>query len=356
MSRLLDGDNDVLRFSGTFLDATATETTAIVFAEWIQRARTGFGTEEALLYVGPAGQTNHLLALCIDPTVDTVTARIRTTSNAQIAGPAISDLNWHLVIGKWVAGVPSVSVDGANFVSSGSSRDPTLATALFSIGGNLSATPALDYNGKVAYPTVWTGINFANGDAAALWNSGAGINPLAVQTANVVAHWPLTNNESPEIDVVNAFDLTVSGATFSTSNPFTLGTSITATLQALQLIERAAAVGIDKNVIATFQAMNLAELAAVKRLSRNVIASLRTMSLTEQTSVVRLGANVSINAATQALNLIERSAAIRLSRAVLATKQSLVHTEFPATTAVNTFDPRLLLQLQRSDENPLLRM
>jgi hypothetical protein len=142
-----------------------------------------------------------------------------------------------------VSGVPYISIDGGAFTTSGSSRDPTIATSLLSLGGNLSATPGGDYLGLLAHPTVW-GTALSDTDVSNLWNGGSFVDFETIQSGSLIQHCPLTRNESPEVDDIGAFDLTVSGATYSSDEPYSSGSTDTPLV-----VDAAQAVGEGSNVV-----------------------------------------------------------------------------------------------------------
>jgi hypothetical protein len=228
MSRSFDGTNDLLTISSAVVDATTIDTTPVSVAMWIKRAQTSAAAVERLMIAGVAGATNNMLSLGIN-TNNTLFCRTRTTGDADATSTAtIADTtNWHLVVGVW-AGIADrkIYVDDNAAVQNTTSRDPSTATNLFRIGASTdNAAPFTgEYTGLIAYVTVWnTALSDAN--VASLWNGGAGVDPTTVASGNLVAAWDLTGDESPEVDDVGAFDLTVTGATFSTDNPFAVGGS-----------------------------------------------------------------------------------------------------------------------------------
>jgi hypothetical protein len=226
MSRSFDGTDDHLTYSGAVVDATAIETTPISIALWIKRARSSAAAAERLVTAGVSGATNNLMAIGIN-TDNTVFCRSRSTGDADSTTVAtITDTTtWHLVVGVWASLTSrTVYLDGTAATPNTTSRDPSVATNIFRVGASLdSGAPfTLEYQGLIAYLTVWN-TALTGGDVTSLYNSGSGVDPTTIANGNLVAHWDMTGDESPEVDDVGAFDLTVTGATFSTDNPFTVG-------------------------------------------------------------------------------------------------------------------------------------
>lgn len=226
MSRSFDGDNDSLNIESVVFNATTIETTSVAMACWIKRGRTSAAAEEMLMIGGANSLGGNYQALLIN-TSNQVQARTRTSSNANATGGTITDTtSWHLVVAIFAGtALRYVSIDGGSTVSDTTSRDPTTATAEFAIAGR--PTTVDEFQGLMAYPTVWTGLSKTQAEwntfCANLWNNGSGVDPKTIENANCIAHWDLTGNESPEVDDVGTFDLIVNNTTFSTDNPFTVG-------------------------------------------------------------------------------------------------------------------------------------
>jgi hypothetical protein len=232
MSRSYDGANDRLQVAAAVFDATAIDATPVAIATWIKRARTSAAAEEFLACGGVSGATSHYCAIAIN-TSNQVLCRTRTTSNAEAIDTVntITDTTtWHLVFAVW-KGIADrrIYVDGNAGVANTTSRDPVTATDFFCLGATPESGIGSEYQGLQGYTAVWTGLSKTDGqwDAMrdAIWNSGAGADLSTIESANQVAYWPLTSNADPEVNSKNpgTFDLTVTTATFSTDNPFTLG-------------------------------------------------------------------------------------------------------------------------------------
>ena len=78
-----------------------------------------------------------------------------------------------------------------------------------SIGVKDTSTQTEFFVGRAAEAAVWD-VALTAAEAAML---AAGVCPLLVRPANLVAYWPLYGNGSPEPDLVGRFALTVTGAT-----------------------------------------------------------------------------------------------------------------------------------------------
>ncbi len=229
MSRHFDGDNDYLRVASAVFDASTLETTPASVLIWFKRDRSAVGDEETLMCMSAGTASNNLCEI-VFTTADRVGVRTRTSSNSHALSTVLTDTaSWHMAVGVYgdtstgaaTTSSRSVYLDGAAASTEPTAKDPTSASTQLTFGGNEASTPTQDFQGYMAYLTVWNKA-LSSSEVASLYNSGAGADPLTVANGNIIAYWPLTGNESPEIDQVGAFDLTVTGTTFSSDNPFTL--------------------------------------------------------------------------------------------------------------------------------------
>jgi hypothetical protein len=73
--------------------------------------------------------------------------------------------------------------------------------------------------GRIAEVAIWDGVNFAQGDVDALYNSGAGALATNVQSGTLKYYCRLLGDVSPEPSLVGGIDMTVNGAT-QAAHPF----------------------------------------------------------------------------------------------------------------------------------------
>lgn len=223
MSYLFDGTNDVLRNNTTVLaDATTTETNNVSMVVWFKRSRSSFAAEEMLAISGVTNLTNHYVGMGI-ASDNTVWARSKTTSTAQASTTStITDTStWHMLAMKVVSGVPSVSLDGAVFITSGSSRDPVTATDMFSLGATNESGIGSEFAGKLAYLTIWVGgTPLSDANVSSMWASGVGTDPAGVKATNCVHQYKLDTNNATQPDSIGSAALTVTAAVFDSDNPF----------------------------------------------------------------------------------------------------------------------------------------
>lgn len=70
-----------------------------------------------------------------------------------------------------------------------------------------SGTLALPWNGEIAEAAVWD-VALDAGEMAAL---AKGVSPLLVRPTSLIYYWPIVGKYSPEIDLISAGDMTVTG-------------------------------------------------------------------------------------------------------------------------------------------------
>ncbi len=107
----------------------------------------------------------------------------------------------------------SIFYNGANKATQTTALTMTLSNLNRVRLGERSYDNTLGFDGLLAYMATWDGVALSDSQVLELYTKG----PLLVGSAN--AYWPLTSNSSPEPDDVGSNDLTVNGATFSSSNP-----------------------------------------------------------------------------------------------------------------------------------------
>jgi len=103
----------------------------------------------------------------------------------------------------------SVYIDGGSKGTDTTSKDYPSGIDAMAVGRLERSSPAAYTNGRVSHVAIWN-VALTDGEVAAL---AAGASPLTVRAQSLVAFWPIIGNNSPEIDIVGGYDLTVSGAT-----------------------------------------------------------------------------------------------------------------------------------------------
>jgi hypothetical protein len=250
--------------------------------------------------------------------------------------------------------------------TTGTGTDPSAFDATY-IGTRRNTSLGNYADGTIAEAGIWN-VALSDDEIASL---AKGISPLLIRPANLVAYWPLYGNNSPEIDPVGGFELTLTNSptkgehpriflptakilTFPTASSGSL--NVSATTDALTLAEYAANIGKSINVSANVDALTLAEYAATVSLSRNVSATVDALTLAEYGAAIGLSLNISagvdaltlaeypanvgsvtdIAATTDALTLAEYAATIGLSKNVQAGTDALTLAEYPASLGSTT--------------------
>ena len=77
------------------------------------------------------------------------------------------------------------------------------------------ATPTHYFGGDLAEFAIWN-IALSGANISSL---AAGANPQAIENANLVAYWTITGTTSPEVDVIAAYELAVTGTSASSNHP-----------------------------------------------------------------------------------------------------------------------------------------
>lgn len=138
--------------------------------------------------------------------------------NAGAAGIAVSTTGYSANVWSHVAGVTSAANARAAYLN-GSSKG-TEATSvtpgaidITDIGAQHagSSTPTSFFDGDLAEAALWDAA-LDDAEVAAL---AKGMSPLLIRPQSLVGYWPVIGKYSPEIDVVNAKDMTVTSAVVS---------------------------------------------------------------------------------------------------------------------------------------------
>lgn len=110
--------------------------------------------------------------------------------------------------GDWASS--ATGSDGINF----SGIDLFTLGNLFWFGGG----PYNDFNGLVAQWALWSSaLSQANveslaGTFSSGVQSGSGANPQAISAGTLLAYWPIVGTTSPEPDIINSYNLTLTGS------------------------------------------------------------------------------------------------------------------------------------------------
>lgn len=109
-----------------------------------------------------------------------------------------------------------VFIDGGSKGSSTTSRTPTGINRI-AIGRISFSTPGVYFSGDLAEAAIWD-TNLSDAEVA-LMGAAYHPSPLLMKPANLIYYCPVTGNYSPEIEIVNSANMTVSGATKTAAPP-----------------------------------------------------------------------------------------------------------------------------------------
>lgn len=219
MSRSFDGATTSLdNISGT-VPVSAVPLTIVC---WFKPA--AIGTTQTLVALNTTGGGNHQFELVIDST-NIIHAQARDTTTSQ--GVTVGTVNngaWNMAAAVFNTTTSRQAyLNGELGAVNANTRTPTGLNEI-RIGKSRSGAAAFNQfaNGLAAYAWIWN-TNLTEVELDGLYNALAGgIDPSTVQGANLKFRTDLLLNASPEVDTIAALNLTVTAATFSSDNPFTI--------------------------------------------------------------------------------------------------------------------------------------
>lgn len=123
---------------------------------------------------------------------------------------------WHSAIGVFASATSrQIYIDGGSSGTNATSAVPT-SLARIEVGRTYqNGSPIQFMNGDIARVAMWN-IALSSADRASL---AAGALPSTIQAGNLVFYAPLAGTASPEPDLINANNLTVTGATQTSIAP-----------------------------------------------------------------------------------------------------------------------------------------
>ncbi len=128
---------------------------------------------------------------------------------------------WHHACGVEAASNDRrVYLDGGGKVTDSGAGTPTPIDRLV-VGADFTGSFVNHMGGDIAHVAMWN-VALTDAEIASL---AAGLNPKKMRPDNLVFYAPL-NGQSPEIDIVSRFDLTVTGATVSEEPPAVRGAMV----------------------------------------------------------------------------------------------------------------------------------
>lgn len=199
--------------SGNHLNLASAPITAPAFSmgAWINP--TSYA-DRVVLALGALGGINNCFTLRINASGNAV-ARTRNTGNADAVSSTTVPLGvWSYILAVY-AGINDrrIYVAGGGKIIDTNSRTVT-GVNTFVVGTEVDDSSAR-FAGLIAQPVIYNAV-LSDANAVAL---AAGANPQNVVLASLINYWTLNTNANPEVPVVGGSNLTVTGATYSASNP-----------------------------------------------------------------------------------------------------------------------------------------
>jgi hypothetical protein len=220
MSRSFDGATTSLdNTSG--VPASAAPLTLVC---WFKPA--AIGSTYTLLALNTSSGGNHQFELVVQSTNE-VRAEARDTSSSQATTTGtVNNGAWNMCGAVFTSTTSRAAYLNGELGTGGTpttTRTPSGMNEI-RIGKSRSGAGAFNQfaNGLIGFAGVWN-VALSESDLDTLYNSGSGgVDPATIQGPNLVARYDLNTNTSPEPDDVGSLDLTVTAATFSSDDPFTI--------------------------------------------------------------------------------------------------------------------------------------
>ena len=346
MARLFTGASSEIARNTTGAPVTAVPLT---IAGWV-RAASNAAAEQCLCEVKDKDTTNSTgerqgWRVALDASERVIARTSTAASGTPSTGGAVTVGVWAHAGGVFAADNSRIAyLNGTAATENTTSYTPagpdSVALGASTYSGTSIAAP---FDGDLAEWGIWNVALTAN-EMASL---AKGISPLLIRPANLVFYAPLMGTNSPEIDVVGLYNLTLTGTsksahprifrptakilTFPSASAGSL--NVSATTDALTLAEYAATIGKSINVSANVDALTLAEYAATVSLARDVSATVDALTLAEYSATI--GKSLNISATTDALTLAEYAASVGSVTDIAATTDALTLAEYAATIGLS---------------------
>lgn len=184
------------------------------------------GADQTLIGLGASGLTTQHFRLQLsatsNPTYPNAPVAVSRTTSSAVAIPTLGPTatgTWYSAMAVFASSTSRTAYfNGANDGSNTTSNIPSGINKL-RIGSSMTDK---FHNGLIAQAAVW---NVAlDATQAALYASGVPAPLIAPE--NLVAYWGRLGDASPEVDLIGAYDLTVSNAASNASNPTMLGSTV----------------------------------------------------------------------------------------------------------------------------------
>lgn len=234
------------------------------------------------------------------------TLRFRAVTSDAITANTWTTNAWNHFCGTHASSNTSrwVYLNNGTGVQNTTSRAPTVNRT--GIGALVSSTRSLFFEGRIAEVGVWNVILTAE-ERTAL---SQGISPLLIRPESLVAYWPTVGRASPEIDLVGAYNMTVTGAVAAEHCRIVLPASsrwldVAAALGSGPHTAEVPVSGITVSALAPIAATTEAHKVAIPAKDITVAALAPTAATTELHKVAVPAASISVAAAAASTETTE---------------------------------------------------
>lgn len=201
------------------LERTSAPVTAYpcTFAAWFKPVSIVDGAYHAILSITKPPSGGSFLTLY----QQNATVVAWATGSGAGAGATVSGVTagaWHHGAAVFGSSTSRTAYLNGTAGSAETSSQPTISDMDTLVIGadHFSAAPAFFFNGDLAEVAIW---NVAL-DAGELTALAKGFRPTMIRPASLVGYWPITGNESPELDRwTNRYDLTLTGSPAKSDHP-----------------------------------------------------------------------------------------------------------------------------------------
>lgn len=200
-----------------YLTRAAALVTGVPFtlAAWVRI--NDLAADSGVIVIGDTGATNwHGMRISITTGIVHAVSRLGATNVRAESTAGVTTNTWCHVCGVWTSTTSRAAfMNGANKGTNASSCTPsgldtTDIGAVFT--NNVHSAQA---RGDIAEVSAWN-VALTDADVA---NLAKAVSPLMVKPANLLGYWPLIGRYSPEIDLIERFDMTLVAAPVASPHP-----------------------------------------------------------------------------------------------------------------------------------------
>lgn len=213
MSLYVTGGSDSAKYTGSL---GATTGTPLTISCWVYRTNLSANNRCAVMYGDGGGSDNHHVGVRSNTTGQAVASSRNATTNANsTTTEAALESAWHHYAGVFTSDSSRTGyLDGAAASANTTSLTSVNAFDEFIVGNNLAGT--LQMIGYIGHVAVWKSAL----TAGQITSLAGGANPQAIDAANLIAYYPLTNSGNVGEDIIGGYNLTLNGsAAYNSENP-----------------------------------------------------------------------------------------------------------------------------------------